>query len=348
MQYEDIVEEIVGKTDLSYDDVKKLIDQKIDSMSGLLTPLGAAALLAKEKGINYDKKEKSVFPKISELVPGLSSVNVVGRISRMFPVRDFVRKDGKSGKVCNIVISDKSGQLRLTFWNEQCSEFVPKLKVGDVLKVIDCTTKEGWQGQLEATVMFKTKVILNPMKESDPRILELPESSEISVSAGSERVTIASLKEDDKSKEVLATLVRFYRLTLFMSCPTCQKTIQSEFECPSCGPISGVKKCVVECGIDDTTEYIRAVFFAQHAEKLLQNPTKEIWSKVEELKTSGLESKEAGILYLTEHCKDVLGQEYILRGSVSTNEFTGLVLKVYDISAPSVVYEIQKMLQSVE
>ena len=347
MEYEDIINEIVQQTDIKKDELEKLVEEKRSGMSGLLTPLGAAALIAKEKGIKVEKKEVSIYPKLSELTPGLVGVNLVGRIIRIFPTRDFTRKDGSPGKVCNVLLADSTAQIRTAFWNDQCTEFVPKLNVGDVIKLIDCSTKEGWQGQLEATISFRTKVILNPLVESDPRIEDLPPTSDIKSDFKSDRLNIADLKDQDKYKEVLVTLIKFYRCTLFASCPKCSKTVSDESDCPDCGKVSGVKKCVVECGIDDTTGYIRAVFFVQHAEKLLKKPTNEIWEGITELKNAGLDNREAGLTYLNEHCKDVLGREYILSGQVEDNEFSGLNLKVYSISDPNPIDETKRILNPV-
>lgn len=61
------------------------------------------------------------------------------------PVREFA-KFGKSGKVCNVVIKDDSGNVQLTLWNEM----VDQINVGDHLKLVDCYVGE-WQGAKQVT-----------------------------------------------------------------------------------------------------------------------------------------------------------------------------------------------------
>jgi len=61
------------------------------------------------------------------------------------PVREF-SKFGKSGKVCNVVIKDESGNVQLTLWNEM----VDSVEVGDYLKLVDCYVGE-WQGAKQLT-----------------------------------------------------------------------------------------------------------------------------------------------------------------------------------------------------
>ncbi len=347
MEYDEIVNQIAIQTNIDKEKVENLIETKRNTMSGLLTPLGAAALIAKEKGITVEEKDVSSQPKISDLTPNLDGLNIVGRIVRIFPTNTFVRKNGNPGKVANVLLSDGNSQIRVAFWNDQCDEFIPNLKIGDILKIIDTRTKEGWQGQIEATIGYNTKVVVNPIEDSDIRIKDLPPIDDIQSDFKLDRVVISDLKDQDKYKEVLATLVKFYRCTLFESCPNCFKSVDEDSICQECGKVTPKKKCVVECGIDDTTGFMRAVFFDKNAERLLNKPTKEIWDKVVELLDSGLDKREAGLTYLNENCSEILGKDYLFSGKVEENEFSGLNMKVYSTFKPDPTSETKKLLEKI-
>ena len=84
--------------------------------------------------------------KISELQVRQGNVEIPeAEIIEKTPVREF-QKFGKSGKVCNVVIKDDTGNVQLTLWNED----VDKYDVGDKLKLTDCFVGE-WQGEKQVT-----------------------------------------------------------------------------------------------------------------------------------------------------------------------------------------------------
>jgi len=59
--------------------------------------------------------------RVADLSPGLRSVTIKGLILDTTSVRTFERDDGTEGKVGNIVIGDKTGQVTLTMWGEAAS-----------------------------------------------------------------------------------------------------------------------------------------------------------------------------------------------------------------------------------
>ena len=83
--------------------------------------------------------------KLSELQPKQSGVNVTVEVVDMGEVREF-SKFGKVGRVCNAIIKDDSGQMKLTLWNDD----IDKVKVGAKLQLTDCFVNE-WQGDMQLT-----------------------------------------------------------------------------------------------------------------------------------------------------------------------------------------------------
>jgi replication factor A1 len=57
--------------------------------------------------------------------------------------REF-SKFGKNGRVCNAVVKDSTGQIKLTLWNDD----IDNVKVGDKLKITNGYVGE-WQGELQ-------------------------------------------------------------------------------------------------------------------------------------------------------------------------------------------------------
>jgi len=80
---------------------------------------------------------------ISELKPRQGKVEITADVMEKGDIRQF-EKFGKSGRVCNAKISDETGQVTLTLWNDE----IDKVNVGDKIKVSNGWVSE-WQGELQ-------------------------------------------------------------------------------------------------------------------------------------------------------------------------------------------------------
>ena len=81
--------------------------------------------------------------KIKELSSQSKKVTVELEIVEMSEVQTFERFSG-SGKVLNAVGRDKTGEIKLTFWNEQ----ITGLKVGKKILITDGDVSM-WQGGMQ-------------------------------------------------------------------------------------------------------------------------------------------------------------------------------------------------------
>jgi replication factor A1 len=81
--------------------------------------------------------------KISELQPRQGKVELEATIVEKQPPREF-NKPGMNGKVCNARISDGSGTITLTLWNDDCEKY----QQGDKIKISNGYVGE-WQGELQ-------------------------------------------------------------------------------------------------------------------------------------------------------------------------------------------------------
>jgi len=70
--------------------------------------------------------------KVKELKSGQGKVDVEVEVKSKAESRTF-NKYGKNLTVCNAVVSDDSGEITLSLWNDD----VDKIKVGDKLKIIN-------------------------------------------------------------------------------------------------------------------------------------------------------------------------------------------------------------------
>lgn len=82
---------------------------------------------------------------ISELKSGQGSVNVEGVIKELGEVK-IINKYGRELKLCNAILEDDSGSIKLTLWNDDAARF----KEGDKVKIVNGYVSE-FQGDLQLT-----------------------------------------------------------------------------------------------------------------------------------------------------------------------------------------------------
>lgn len=91
-------------------------------------------------------RNKQVISKISDLKPD-SDYTVVGEITNIYDSKSFKRKNGTSGRVLNLDISDDTGTCRLVLWNKDVEQVKNKDIVwGTIVKIINGYTKNGYSG----------------------------------------------------------------------------------------------------------------------------------------------------------------------------------------------------------
>ncbi len=270
---------------------------------------------------------------IGKIVPD-SSVNVVGRVIRNFGVNEFER-DGRTGKVANLVIGNSSGTAKLVLWNEKAEKSV-ELAVGDIVRVGNGFVKQGQAG-LEIQANWGTTLVKNPEG------VEVPAADDINYTAGSsnngapkERVEakIADLKEGDKYRQVRGAIVNIFGDNfIHLMCPECNKKVR-EGQCDKCGIIEKPNKLLIINGtIDDGSGTISVTFFREAAEKL-------IGVTPEEISSSSVD--------IIAKVNEALGKEVVVEGSVKRNDYMDRIeLNVYEVKPVDAVQAAEKMIGSV-
>lgn len=262
-----------GETRLTFwnDDCQKLeklmVGSQIEVQNALTRKRGeivelsygrASQLLLKESPDSPQFEEKLI--KLDELEEGMENVNCYAKIVRIFPAKNFERKDGKRGSVANLVINDGT-ETRLALW-DQNSAWTNKLDPGDTLKIEYAYVREN-NGSLELNLGWKGRLIKNPKSA--------PELPDIKVEK-SARKNITELKEGDNYKEIRAVVVQAYQPIVFSFCPKCMK--KTEGTCQEC-KVEAKQTLIFNSELDDGTGVIRGVFFRDMAEQFLGITAKE-------------------------------------------------------------------------
>ncbi|QSG13110.1 Single-stranded DNA-binding replication protein A (RPA), large (70 kD) subunit or related ssDNA-binding protein [Halapricum desulfuricans] len=133
------------EADVSGEEFREAVEQKVEQMGGLADEETAAMLIAHELSENEVNA-------IADIEPGMDEVKFLAKVTSIGELRTFERDgDDEDGRVINVEAADETGQVRLSFWDEQARSIDDgELQAGDVLRVKG-RPKDGYSG-LEVSV----------------------------------------------------------------------------------------------------------------------------------------------------------------------------------------------------
>jgi len=327
---EDIVPRIISATGLSVEEVDRRIAEKQRELSNLVSREGAAYIVAKELGLDLSTRQSSKT-EIKSLTPGIRSVRLQARVVRIFEPREFER-EGKKGKVANIILGDGTGNCRLSLWDEQVS-LIEKLQPGQAIEIGDGYSKDDGRGGVEIRLGRYGHMKL--LEDSD-----LPEVSQVQ-NGPPIRENVNALKEG-QAAEVRASIVQLFETEQFYEiCPEDGSRLKQEkieiqpgieatvWKCAQHGMVKPQLTAVVSGVIDDGSGSIRAVFFRDLAAKLLGMTPEEMAAK-------------RGKLF---EDLDVVSKELVITGKVRKNKmFERLEFIATDIKEVEPAEEAKRLL----
>lgn len=245
--YEKLISRISSSSGVDAAELDRKVEAKRAKLSGLVSKEGAAQIVAAELGINLDKERL----KISELVNGMRRANVVGKIVSVSPIREF-NKNGREGKVCNMLFADDSSNTRVVLWDTNHISLIEtgKLKEGDVIEISNGNVRNG---ELHLGSFSDVK-----------------KSTETMDSVVTEKVYSSKSLSDAKAGESMKTraiIVQMFEPRYFEVCPTCRKKA-TDGQCAEHGSVSAEKRALVNVVLDDGSETIRSVMFGENINKI--------------------------------------------------------------------------------
>ncbi len=307
----ELKEKIVASGKMSATDLEDKIKFKINELSGLISEEGAAHIIANELGVEVVPKGGTDL-KVKEVYAGMRNVSVVGKVVRKFDVRTFVRNE-KEGKVCSLVLGDETGTVRVVFWNEQV-DLLDEVNEGTVIAVKESYVRENGNNR-EIHLGQRGSI------EVDPEGVSV---GEVRQGTSYERKKIGDLQGGEDGVELLATVVQVFDPRFFYVHPETRKRVQ-EGE-------NGVLSYVFNLVLDDNSGTMRAVFWKEQVNKLLETNEekmsvyKENMAEFEDVKTN------------------LLGEQFVLFGKVVRNDmFDRLEFRVQMVEKADPEKELKRL-----
>ncbi len=307
----EIVQKIIASTGLSEDEINKRILEKQRELSNLISREGAAYIVAKELGLDLiAASQPATFKEIKDIAAGMKNVALRGTVFRVFPAREF-EKEGKKIKVASLFMSDNSGSIRMSLWDEQ-ADLAKEIKEGNVLEISGAYSKDDNRGGVEVRLGKRGRI-------------KLVGEAEI----GTKRTEIAKLKEGVECEVRAAVLQLFESSPFYEVCPQCGLRAK-EKKCTKHGLVEPKYAMVVSGVMDDGTGNLRIVFFRENAEKILGLSTQD-----------ALQKKN---LFEGLQC---MGKEFVFTGRVRKNQlFERNEFVVQSLSEADTKDEIGRLLNS--
>jgi replication factor A1 len=328
LSLEDILSEMEKNTKFSRKQLYEKVKSKHEELSGLVSMEGAAHLVARDIGVSILIPEKREL-KIHDLVNDMRNINIKGRVIQISDKREFDRKDGSKGRVCNLIITDGTGEVRVPLWDKQVSMLDErKLSEGDVVHIKNAFARESAFGGIEVRLSKLSRIEKIEDDKSIPTQI---------VGIRSKRIPIKEAKEGNY--EIKGNMVQVFNVNpVFQTCPKCRSKVEKDkkgYKCPEHGVVKPESNMIISAVIDDGTSSIRSVFFREQA-KTVTGLEPETLLKF---------SQEEAISMIKEN---TLGNEIIVRGRIQKNKiFDTLEMIANEVEEIDVEKESKKLINEI-
>jgi len=256
---EEVIKKIVAQSGMSEAEVNAKIDDKMKAFDEIVSREGAAFMVASEKGIKVFEDPATKILEIKDLHPGMSGVELIAKVSRIFDARSFSR-DGRDVPFIPIMLQDLTGSIRTTLWDKRTELITEKrLEVGSVVRIKNCSIRENSYTGKDLQLNSRSQIIINQ------------DELAVDVNAPIESVeTDLSNPTLGAPVTVFGTIVAVSEPRFYNACGECRRKVSETNECQTHGKVESPKTTMIlNFVLDDGKGNVRATCFGELGEKLL-------------------------------------------------------------------------------
>lgn len=206
MALQDLIKTIAEGSGLSEEEVASQVNKKRDELGGLITHEGAAYIIAREFGLNLFKGEpRNHDLKVENVIAGMSRVDIVGKVVKVYPIREFNKKDGTPGVMGSIILGDETGVIRVAFWDKSASLIAEgKIMEDAIVRIKNGYSKANQNGEAEIHIRNTSRITVKP-GDLDPADMK----------PAGKLVKISELRGEMSRVDVLCKVMRVYEAREF-------------------------------------------------------------------------------------------------------------------------------------
>jgi len=261
LNYEQIIEKIKKEKGLEESGIKERIDEKLKQLGDLVSLEGAAHIVCHELGVKVYEDARRVL-KINEVVAGITSVDIIGKVVNVYGVREF-NKNNRQGKVGSLLIGDESGVMRVAIWDNNLIQHIESgaLREGRIIEVKNGYVKEN-NGLRELHLGSRASIAFDAaenieVKQTNVQQRELKKIGELN---------------PGENVAVNGYVVQVFEPRFYDACGGCYKKVRSEngkLVCEEHGETVARKIPILNFYLDDGSGNIRVVAFRENVNKIL-------------------------------------------------------------------------------
>jgi replication factor A1 len=211
---------------------------------------------------------------IAKLLENEGIYSIEGQITQIGePLKTITTSDGRTLKLFAVHVSDNTGAIQLTFWEEKAEEFAD-LTVGENIRVSRVSVKKGRNGSHSASFGKSSEL----EKDTNFELTELHEvpdflsrtQTQAAFEFTGNYVSLGSISQEG-TYEVKGNISEISRIYVYEACAKCFKNISKDPTLCTCeeGPEKSVYRLIISAILDDGTGTIPITFFGDDAETLI-------------------------------------------------------------------------------
>lgn len=147
-EFDKIFDELQKRSSMDKSALLKLIEEKKKRVgAGYLTDMGALFLVASDLGITLEHMMTSDLT-LKNLYVGANEITIVSRILSIYPIQNYIKKDGTQGYYRKIILFDKDDFIKAILWDEKAN-LIDSLNINPntIVRIIKGYVKAGLDGR---------------------------------------------------------------------------------------------------------------------------------------------------------------------------------------------------------
>jgi len=283
--------------------------------------------------------------KISSLTPNMKNINIKAQIIFKEQPR-IIEKEDKILSILKIYVQDDTGNIPIIFWNEDVVK-AQEFREGDIIKISGLYAKQQFNNSSKLELVFgrSSKIeLINRIDENSVKDIRdkfkkdyLDNETKVIYPKTTEINYIKDINSENKYiiKGFIAKEIN--RITIYEACENCKKKIEN---CTCDKKIQSIGfRAILNIIIDDGTGTIRATFFGDKVEKLLNLTAIDI--KME------IEGENSDHFYQQINQK-LIGRELLLIGKAKFSKFSNQYeLNIFNFEFINAEKEIEDLLPKI-
>ncbi len=292
--------------------------------------------IIKEKEM-LDIKE-DIIKKIKYLQEKNNIVSFRGVISSIENLKKINLRSGEEVSLLNIIVSDDTDGVRVTFWKDNAEKYSKILKMGQGIILKDVVLRYSEFYKRKEVTFTKTSQL--EFKDLDIKDLKELDLSGIGDKKSSYTGNYTNINDINSPGiyEIKGIIVKeLSNITIYEACVKCGRKTSN---C-NCEEVRGTEnRMILNIIIDDGTSTIRCVFVAENAEKIINTNTESI-SKI--INTPEYNTLLEGI------SKELIGKNLIIKGKAKYSEFSNAYeISVFDFKELNINEEIERLMDEID